>query len=1076
MSHLTRLPTIFISYRRDDAGEAADRIFDSLVALLGRANVFMDIGSIGSGLDVDSTLEEHLSRCDAVLVLIGPSWLTALEQVSPHTGMRPLDSPDDHIRREIEAALGRPGVRVVPVLLDGARLPAPEWLPESIRQLTKLHAEEVRRERLQDDIRQLVERVSGSLPATATGGPQAPVGDRHGVTPHGGAREHDATAPAPGPRSARMVRTFLITDLRNYSRFTSEYGDEEAARLAGRFADLVEETAARHGGDLIELRGDEALVAFASARSALQAGVDLQDRLAEARARDASLPLLAGVGIDTGEAVPVRDGFRGSALNMAARLCGIASAGDVLVTDTVMAVARQVEGLVQIDRGTVELKGAPARVHVYQVGRQGLLPSYLPPLQPALAEPPNNLPDDPRPFIGRATELQAACALLRRPNVRLVTLTGPAGGGKTRLGLQSAATLLPHFAGGVFFVPLAPLTDPALVVPAVAAALGVHEVGDRPLFHLVVERLSGEPALLFLDNFEHVQDAAPDVASLLDACHGLTILVTSRAVLRLSREHEYPVPLMALPDLGELPSTDALARFEAVELFVERARAVRPDFRLTDENAAVVAQICAGLDGLPLALELAAARIRLFPPQALAARLSSRLKLLTGGARDAPLRQQTLRNAIEWSYGLLSDEDRRLFARLSVFPGGCSVEALEAVCAGPGLEIDALDGVARLIENSLVRQAGDAEPRFVMLETIREYAMEQLEGSEEESEVRARHAVYFTSLAEDARAHYAAGRQEAAIAMVDGENDNLRAALSFAVDRGSAETALRLASALWRYWWVRGHLSEGRRSLVAALALGGEAPVQVRADALNGAGALAWSQGDLAPADAYYRESLTLRQRTGDRKGEGQVLSNLGLVAQYRGQIDEAARLHAEALAVVREVGTDDDVAQTLVNLASAVLEQGDPGRARRLAEESLSLWRRLESRAGSAGVLHTLGIVSLLEGNAAEALDYLEQSLTEASELEKIETIAECLEAIGWVAAVEREPSRAVTLWAAAESARDSIGQPLSRWEAEQHSRFEALVAAAADPSILEAAGAAGRAMKAASAVDFALRRRALA
>ncbi|HET9494582.1 MAG TPA: NB-ARC domain-containing protein, partial [Chloroflexia bacterium] len=425
--------------------------------------------------------------------------------------------------------------------------------------------------------------------------------------------------------------------------------------------------------------------------------------------------------------------------------------------------------------------------------------------------------------------MAGACGLLRRADVRLLTLAGPPGIGKTRLGLEVAARLAPDFPDGVYFVPLALISDPARVLPAVAQALEIKESPGKSISESVHAYLGGRQTLLVLDNFEQVVDAATDVAELLTHCPGLKVLVTSREVLRLRSECEFQVPPLPLPDSREPLDVQAASQNEAVTLFVQRARAVRPDFQLTTANVEAVADICRWIDGLPLAIELAAARVKTLSPQAILARLSKRLQLLVRGARDLPERHQTLRRAIEWSYDLLDPHEQRLFRRLSAFAGGCTLEAVEAVCNARGdLGVDSLEGVTALMDKSLLReQAGSAaqdegrSPRFWMLETIREYALEQLGESGEEDDLRARHAAYFLALAEQAAAEILVTQQARWFARLDDEYDNMRAALRWATDRNGSraaqeertEVGLRLAAALWRYWLVRGHISEGLAQL-----------------------------------------------------------------------------------------------------------------------------------------------------------------------------------------------------------------------------------------------------------------------
>src|SRR5215469_4197256 len=427
--------------------------------------------------------------------------------------------------------------------------------------------------------------------------------------------------------------------------------------------------------------------------------------------------------------------------------------------------------------------------------------------------PQSRLPTSLTPLVGREQEIAAVCALLWRPEVRLVTLTGTGGVGKTRLALEVAAAMNAAFADGICFVTLAALTDPELVLPTIAQSLGVREQGSRPLLDSLKDHLREQQLLLVLDNFEQVARAAPVVADLLAATPRLHVLVTSRASLHLSGEHEFVVPPLALPDVQNLPPFERLTEYESTRLFTERARAVQSGFALTEENAAAVAAICQQVDGLPLTIELAAGRTKLFSPQALLPRLKSRLKLLVGGARDRPLRQQTLRGTIAWSYSLLEEDEKILFRRLAVFVGGCTLEAAEAVCnAHADLEIDVLDAVTGLVDKSLLGQEtqADGEPRLLMLETIREYALERLEASGEAEAVRRQHATFFLQEVMEAEPKIRSAEEARWRKRLEVEQDNLRAALGFTLESQEAEMGLQLAGALLPFWRVSSQDREGR--------------------------------------------------------------------------------------------------------------------------------------------------------------------------------------------------------------------------------------------------------------------------
>src|SRR6266849_6220910 len=539
------------------------------------------------------------------------------------------------------------------------------------------------------------------------------------------------------------------------------------------------------------------------------------------------------------------------------------------------------------------------------------------------AEPMWKVPTSFRPLLGREQDVAAICALLSRPEVRLMTLLGTGGVGKTRLSLEVATQMRDAFADGVCFVPLAPVGDPARVLGAIAQALGLWEAGDLPLEEQVRAALRDRHLLLLLDNFEHLREAAAQLAALLVSCSHLSMLVTSRAALHLSGEQEFMVPPLALPDLTHLPEPQALAQLASVRLFVLRAQAFQPAFELTAANARTIADICVRLDGLPLAIELAAARIKLLPPQALLKRLSHRLEVLTGGARDLPIRQQTLRNTIQWSYDLLSAQEQRLFRRLSVFVGGCTLEALEALCGSPGYEkIDVLDTVASLIDKSLLHQTEreEEEPRLMLLETLREYGLEMLATSREMETTQRSHAAYYLQLAEEAEPAVWGPQQAVWFDRLEREHDNLRATLNWLLARAEAreniEMALRLGGALWWFWSRREHFREGSTFLEHALAQSEAGATLVRAKALRAAGQLAAAHGDTVLGENLCQESLLLLRELGNQVELGRTFFPFGVIAYWRGDLAAAHSRHEEGLAIAREAGDKRGMASLLHGLA----------------------------------------------------------------------------------------------------------------------------------------------------------------
>jgi predicted ATPase len=593
---------------------------------------------------------------------------------------------------------------------------------------------------------------------------------------------------------------------------------------------------------------------------------------------------------------------------------------------------------------------------------------------------PNNLPVQRTAFIGREQEATAFRELLNRADVQLVTLTGPGGIGKTRLALQVANEAAAEFPGGVCFVPLSAVSDGALIASTIAQALGVRETGNQSSQESLKDYVSSldQPTLLLLDNFEHLISAAPVITQLLTTSPKLKVAVTSQAPLHVYGEHEFPVPPLGLPDLKSIPSLEVLSRLPAVALFVERARAVKHEFALSRENASAVAAICARLDGLPLAIELAAARIKLLSPSAMLARLESRLNLLTGGARDLPTRQQTLRSTVDWSCGLLNAAEQTLFRRLSVFAGGCTLEAVEAICnTKSDLGLDILDAMASMVDKSLVQQAEqvDAETRFLMLSTIREYALERLVESEDETAVRRAHAAYYLVLAEEGAEDVAAHPEW--FNRFEVEHDNFRLALDYLIKTGDAEWGLRLGAALFHFWETREHLTEGRDAIARLLALEGTAArPKLRARMLFSAAVLAGEQGDYNSAQNMFEDSLETCVELNDNRGVAVALNALGVIARDRGEIAQSSLLFERCVAMWKDVGDSADIARALSNLASVLKLQGEYTRASSLYGECLMMFRKAGDGAGVAWTLNYQGDVAREKGDTAAACSFCEQSL----------------------------------------------------------------------------------------------------
>jgi predicted ATPase/class 3 adenylate cyclase len=812
--------------------------------------------------------------------------------------------------------------------------------------------------------------------------------------------------------------TFLFTDIEGSTRLLSERG-EGYADLLSEHRRALRQAFQRHGGVEVDSQGDAFFYAFASAKAAARAATEAQAALARG-------PIRVRMGLHTGEPVVTDEGYVGIDVHRAARIMAAGHGGQVLVSQ---ATRELLDGDLT-DLGEHRLKDLTAPSRLWQLG-----PGDFPPPRTLYR---TNLPVQAAPLVGRERELAEAGVLLRRH--RLLTLSGPGGSGKTRLALQVAAEGVEGFADGVWWVPLAAITDPQLVLPAVARMLGTP--GDVAVY------LSSKRLLLLLDNLEQVIDCAPQLADLLASAAEVHILVTSRELLRIDGEHEYAV--------------EPMVEDEAVTLFTERAVVAEP--------REAVLEICRLLDCLPLAVELAAARTAVLPPTQLLARLDDRLGLLTGGRRDAPARQRTLRATIEWSHELLTPQEQALFRNLGVFGGGFTLEAAEAVS---GADLDTLQA---LVGQSLVRRS--ASGRFGLLETIREFARDRLDDHPDAARLHAAHAKYYLELAEAADPETRGARQSQRLEELEQEHPNLREALAWALNHDRADMALRLAAALTTFWMYHSHLSESRHWLADALEADrravGRAPAEMdllRANALAGASVLATLQADWAMAETYGIERLEIARRLNDGVQIANSLLSLGRPALARGDPDGARVVLSEAVESAREAGEPWTIAMGTFNLAYVSLSVRDFPRARAEMELALEQFRPLADQYGTARSLTGLGAIAVHSDDTDAAIAPLRESLTILLALGDREGPAWALELMG-DALAPTDPEASARLLGAADGLRQDLGISLTDAEVEPHERAVARIDGALEGDALSAAWTAGRRLTLPDAVAFALGR----
>ena len=858
-------------------------------------------------------------------------------------------------------------------------------------------------------------------------------------------------------KAASGVTTFLFTDIEGSTRLWDREHERMALALA-RHDTIVRAAVVENRGVVVKMSGDGAHAAFDDPLDALSATLQLQLELADPAATH-DVALRVRCGLHAGVTERRDNDFFGGAVNRAARIMSIAHGGQILLSQAVATLVgeRLPPGAALRDLGAVRLRGLESPERVFQLVHPRLRQEF--PALRALEATPNNLPQQLSSFVGRERELAEIGKLLR--STRLLTLTGAGGLGKTRLTLHIAADLLDEFSDGVWFVELAPLSDARLVPQAVASALGATEEVGRPVIEALVKLAAERRMLLILDNCEHLIDASAELArQLLQAGPHLKILASSREPLRLSGETIYPVPALATPDGTQPITVERLAQFEAARLFADRAAAAQPSFRLTAQNAAAVADICRRLDGIPLALELAAAHARSLSIESIAARLGNRFALLVGGDRTALPRQQTLRALIDWSHELLTDRERVLFRRLAVFAGGFALEGAEALRAAGKEDLpDVYAILSQLVEKSLVEL--DVEGgRYRMLETVRQYAQDRLDESGESEQARAAHLDFYLAYGERASPELVGPQQKIWLKRLDLERENILAAHAWC-NRGEVELDLRLVSSMRRYWMVRGLLGLGHRVTVEAVTRdGAQARSSARCAALFDAGQLCCWMGRYAEAQGYLEESLAIARELGHKKGVAVVLQPLAMASLGQGDL-AAARGHLEeALVLARELGNKREIAAALNALAQVRRAEGDLDAAEPLYENVLALARELNDREVIAIGLLNLAMVSIGRGSQNRAREALLEALAIADESGSKPTGQSVLEVCAGLGALRGEWESAVRLFGAAEAQTSQTG--LHRDPADEAflAPLVARARAALGESAFAAAEASGRAL----------------
>ena len=866
--------------------------------------------------------------------------------------------------------------------------------------------------------------------------------------------------------------TCLFTDIEGSTLLLRHLGERYADLLA-EYRRLLGDAAHDLGGEGLDTEGDACFIAFPRARDALAAAVSAQLAIRRAPWPE-GVSVKVRMGLHTGEAFRAAAGYVGIDFHRAERICSAAHGGQILMSHAASLLVDQdlPAGVSLRDVGAHRLKDLQRPERLFQVVHADL-PTEFPALR-SLDLLPHNLPIQLTSFVGRTREIRKVRDLMAA--ARLVTLTGIGGCGKTRLALQVAADSLEEFADGGWLVELATLFDDALVAKAVASALGVPEQPGRALSEMLVDRLRPRSLLLLFDNCEHLLVATAQLAdTLLQACPRLRILATSREPLGVPGEVVWRVPSLSVPDPTQPSGAEDLMQYESVRLFIDRAALGEPGFRVTRHNAAAVVQATHRLDGIPLAIELAAARVKNLAMDVIASRLDDRFRLLTGGSRTALPRHQTLRATLDWSYDLLSEHEQMLLRRLSVFMGGFPMEAAEEVCGGEGVDqADVLDLVTRLVDKSLVLyDEPGGRPRYRLLETVRQYSLGRLEATGETATVQRRHRDWFWRFAEGADRQLRGPEQEIWLERFEAEHDNLRGALEWSRRaQDAAEAELRLAGALYWFWFTRGHWAEGRRWLERALERGDEASPRALPKVFHAATNFAWRRGDYDLARELGEKGLALSRELEDTENCAWLLHHLGIVARRQGDYERARALAGEGLALSRELGDKHLIGVQLSQLGLVARYQGDFDRATSLNAESLALFREAGDKWSIAYALRNIGCVALHQGDCEQAEPSFCESLVLCGLVGDRWITEECLEGLAEVAALVGEHERAARLFGAAEVLREFLDFHPAAPDQALHDRCVASTRAAIGDAALTGAWAAGRAMTRHHAVEYALRR----